>query len=374
MAEIVSYGKTSGDGVKGENPFKSLKNWFIGLNKTSRLFIITGLLIVSATPFLVNNLLETRQRASGPNEFHVEIHPPGPLVISPKSKGVGITAVAFDASSNQVRDGVTYEWGTSSVNSAVTLTRTSGDLTEIVPKNLGDAEVYVIARLGSETATKTLRVVIAEGGDPGGTYPLSFVQIQPPGPVTINTQTRSLALSALAYDIYSKPMFRNVTYEWGASSVNSAVTLKKTTGNITEVLPRTPGIAEVYVIARSGTESATKTLQITVVAPSPTPTTVPSDSDRDGFSDSREIYLGTNPNKKCADNSIANNEGGQDAWPLDFDDSQKANTIDVGKYIPVLNKKVGQPGFSTRYDLNQDGVINTIDTGLFTPQLNKTCL
>jgi hypothetical protein len=97
------------------------------------------------------------------------------------------------------------------------------------------------------------------------------------------------------------------------------------------------------------------------------------DSDSDGFSDSLENYLGTDPNKKCADNPGVNNEPGPDAWPLDFDDNQKANTLDIGKFVFVLNKRKEDAGFSARYDFNQDGVINTVDVGKFVPQLNKSC-
>jgi hypothetical protein len=99
-----------------------------------------------------------------------------------------------------------------------------------------------------------------------------------------------------------------------------------------------------------------------------------ADSDGDGFNDSLENFLGTNASRKCANNSTPNNESGQDAWPFDFDDNQIANTLDMGKYVAVLNSVAGDGKYQQRFDLNRDGRINTFDTGKYTSALNKKCI
>jgi hypothetical protein len=86
------------------------------------------------------------------------------------------------------------------------------------------------------------------------------------------------------------------------------------------------------------------------------------------FRDSIESILGTNPALRCAATAGANNEAGADAWPLDFNDDQRANTIDIGQFVPNLN----DPG-PARFDLNASGVVNTVDVGIFVPALNQDC-
>jgi Thrombospondin type 3 repeat/Dockerin type I domain len=98
-----------------------------------------------------------------------------------------------------------------------------------------------------------------------------------------------------------------------------------------------------------------------------------SDSDKDGFSDTMETYLGTDATKPCAQTSTANDEQPLDNWPFDFNDDQRANISDVLKYIPVFNTFVNTPGSSTRYDLNNDGAINISDVLRFIPVFNMTC-
>ena len=86
------------------------------------------------------------------------------------------------------------------------------------------------------------------------------------------------------------------------------------------------------------------------------------------FRDALETVIGTNPARRCDATMAANDEAGTDAWPLDLNDDQRANTIDIGQYVPVLN----DPG-PARLDLNANGVVNTVDIGLFVPSLNQNC-
>jgi hypothetical protein len=86
------------------------------------------------------------------------------------------------------------------------------------------------------------------------------------------------------------------------------------------------------------------------------------------FRDSIEALLGTNPALRCAGTATANDEPGADAWPLDLNDDQRANTTDIGQYVTALNETT-----PIRLDLNLSGVVNTIDIGFFVPALNQSC-
>jgi subtilisin family serine protease len=67
MAEILSFNSPNGSGsVKKGNFLKSFWNWFSSQDKSLKLSIATILFVALATPFIVNNLLETRQRAQEP--------------------------------------------------------------------------------------------------------------------------------------------------------------------------------------------------------------------------------------------------------------------------------------------------------------------
>ncbi|MEK7573581.1 MAG: hypothetical protein AAB531_04110, partial [Patescibacteria group bacterium] len=64
MAKILAYNSSSDiekNTGKG-NPLKKVWETFQSLDKYGKFFILTALLIIVATPFIVNNLLETRQR------------------------------------------------------------------------------------------------------------------------------------------------------------------------------------------------------------------------------------------------------------------------------------------------------------------------
>ncbi len=90
----------------------------------------------------------------------------------------------------------------------------------------------------------------------------------------------------------------------------------------------------------------------------------PGDPDCDGFTTAVENFVGTNPLMAC----------GANAWPVDFNNDQKATIQDVGKYIPVLNSFASSgPPYDVRFDLNADAKITTQDVGKFIPFLNKAC-
>ena len=122
------------------------------------------------------------------------------------------------------------------------------------------------------------------------------------------------------------------------------------------------------------------------------------DADCDGFPDpvavpgrATETYIGTDPVVMCAATGAANDEGGLDANPMDFNDNQIFNGQDSGQFGGIgggFGKNVadgpfyGRPG--ARYNLNGDtggtgglGIINGADTGKYGGPFgyfNKVCV
>ena len=106
----------------------------------------------------------------------------------------------------------------------------------------------------------------------------------------------------------------------------------------------------------------------------PTDWLVPvDDGDCDGFMNVTEAFIGTLPAVACAATSGTSDEPAPDVWPLDFNDNQRINTVDVGFYVPRLNAEAPDPPYDVRFDLTMDGTLNTIDIGKFVPFLNKVC-
>ena len=106
------------------------------------------------------------------------------------------------------------------------------------------------------------------------------------------------------------------------------------------------------------------------------------DSDGDGFSNSVETYLGTDPNRACPATPAANDEP-VDTWPPDFDDNQVINIIDLTQLMPPYfgstaqnpdTNNDGNPEYTPRRDLVPDGVINIIDVNkLLPPVYGSNC-
>ena len=86
-----------------------------------------------------------------------------------------------------------------------------------------------------------------------------------------------------------------------------------------------------------------------------------------------ESFIGTVAATKCAGTPALNDEAGPDAWPVDFNDSQSANLVDVLQYIGKLNYSAPNPLYNQRFDLSGDGAVNLIDVLKFIPFLNKSC-
>jgi hypothetical protein len=91
------------------------------------------------------------------------------------------------------------------------------------------------------------------------------------------------------------------------------------------------------------------------------------DSDCDGFSDSREAFLGTNPNQMCPTGV------GDDVWPPDFNQNKLVNIGDYVSFNPHLFTRPGDAGYNVRWDLNQNDLINLSDYLTLNQFIFKRC-
>lgn len=85
---------------------------------------------------------------------------------------------------------------------------------------------------------------------------------------------------------------------------------------------------------------------------------VERDSDKDGWSDTVETLLGTNPNRFCPTSSNDN------AWPPDVTNDGAVTGKDISKLLSYIN---GTYQYNKRYDLNLDGRIDSLDLELIGP-------
>lgn len=94
----------------------------------------------------------------------------------------------------------------------------------------------------------------------------------------------------------------------------------------------------------------------------PTPTTAPAsapDSDNDGFTDSQEMFVGTDRYRRCPYTTARNDEL-YDAIPADFDDDGTVTGRDILSFAPVWGAGVTRP-YEARHDLNMDGRVSGAD-------------
>ena len=98
-----------------------------------------------------------------------------------------------------------------------------------------------------------------------------------------------------------------------------------------------------------------------------------NDADCDGFTDASETFAGTLPGTHCAATSTANDEASPDAWPVDFNDDQKANVLDVSQYSSRFNSIAPGPPYAARYDFNGDNKVNVLDVSKFSSLFGKSC-
>jgi hypothetical protein len=98
----------------------------------------------------------------------------------------------------------------------------------------------------------------------------------------------------------------------------------------------------------------------------------PEDSDCDGFSRTRELYVGTDPAKHCNATAAFNDEA-KDHWPPDFNDSRMTSLEDVSMMSTVYNQLTGGDPARVRFDLNGSGQVALEDVSLMSKFYNKVC-
>lgn len=98
------------------------------------------------------------------------------------------------------------------------------------------------------------------------------------------------------------------------------------------------------------------------------------DSDADGFVDGRESYMQTLPLQSCPATATAGDEP-VDAWPLDFNDDQTADVLDIVQLTPpYFNASPPDPNYSARKDFNADAILDVLDIVQLTPPVfNTSC-
>jgi hypothetical protein len=79
-----------------------------------------------------------------------------------------------------------------------------------------------------------------------------------------------------------------------------------------------------------------------------------NDTDGDGTTDVKEIYIGTDPLRKCG--SV-----GENTWPPDVNNDLKVNSIDLLAVSKVGSTNSDYATYKKRYDVNGDGYTNSID-------------
>lgn len=75
-------------------------------------------------------------------------------------KPVGISALAYDAQNKPIWSGVTYEWGVSSTGSIGSVSPINRDVSTFTPLNPGTGDVFVIARMGTQSFTASRSITV----------------------------------------------------------------------------------------------------------------------------------------------------------------------------------------------------------------------
>jgi hypothetical protein len=95
----------------------------------------------------------------------------------------------------------------------------------------------------------------------------------------------------------------------------------------------------------------------------------PSDDDCDGFTNTAEGSITTDPSDACG--FTAGGDAGSDSWPPDSIESNKVDISDVLALKPVFNTSV--PPTSVRLDIVPSGKIDISDVLAMKPYFNFTC-
>jgi hypothetical protein len=102
----------------------------------------------------------------------------------------------------------------------------------------------------------------------------------------------------------------------------------------------------------------------------------PGDSDCDSFTDTQEVFIGTDPTHGCAATSDPDDEQvDPDVWPVDFNDDQRVLLFDVTQFAHVYGAHANVPSepYDVRYDFTGDGLIGLGDVTMFVQVYGKSC-
>lgn len=84
------------------------------------------------------------------------------------------------------------------------------------------------------------------------------------------------------------------------------------------------------------------------------------DFDVDGFEDSLEVFVGTDPAHFCS-------------FPPDINGDNVVNILDLLPFKQAFNTHADDPAYRARYDLNASEDINMLDALVFKPPFNTSC-
>jgi hypothetical protein len=88
------------------------------------------------------------------------------------------------------------------------------------------------------------------------------------------------------------------------------------------------------------------------------------DTDADGFTDTEEAFMGTDPARACPNSATPNDED-PDAWPPDFNDDRMVDVYDLLGAPASFRNSFGasdpDPPYYGRYDLSMNGTIDVLD-------------
>jgi hypothetical protein len=96
------------------------------------------------------------------------------------------------------------------------------------------------------------------------------------------------------------------------------------------------------------------------------------DGDSDGFDDSIENYIGTNPSVACPATTSRGDEA-TDAWPPDFNDDRAVDLLDITEFRARYGFGSSDPNYSSRYDLNADGDSGVLDLAALRAYYEEVC-
>jgi beta propeller repeat protein len=197
----------------------------------------------------------------------------------------------------------------------------------------GTYELIFTASDGELTDSETITVTVNNLNRAPVLSPVSNKTVAEGKMLSFSISAHDADNDTLTYSIINLPMgavFTNQTLNWTPSYEQA-------------------GTYEATFMVNDGQLSDNQTITITVL----------NDEDRDGFADSIEIFIGTNPHERC----------GYNAWPPNFNNDRVVNILDVLMFKPKLPPNP----YDKRYDLNTDGKVDILDVTMMKPYMGKSC-